>query len=271
MQSVTETEDDSSPDSEATLVNVPPARDRELPATEVFDARATQAQQSPSPDRLAAQQAAPAIDEQRAYVPSPPPKQRSRTPVIILSILVIILLGALGGIGALLLMRNRDQRLAGVNQNTQPNANRSTPKPTPTPAPTILPAEAAAVRDQVAKTLQGWADSTNERDIDAHMSYYADTLETYYLTQNVSSARVRADRERAFSTYSDIDVELTNIHVTPDPTNLARATATFDKTWTFEGDEKTSNGSVQQKIWFQKTNGRWLITGEKDLQVYYKE
>ncbi|MGB9181710.1 MAG: hypothetical protein WCB68_20940, partial [Pyrinomonadaceae bacterium] len=103
------------------------------------------------------------------------------------------------------------------------------------------------------------------------MSYYADTLETYYLTTNVSSARVRADRERAFDAYSDIEVELTNIRITPDPTNAERATTTFATTWTFEGDEKYSHGSVQQKLWLQKTGGRWLITGEKDLQVYFKE
>ncbi|MGA9994031.1 MAG: hypothetical protein WBP93_01395 [Pyrinomonadaceae bacterium] len=276
LKSVDDEADASSTDSEATLVTVPPARVKELPATEIFDPRATVAQ-TPSPDRLAPPPAAPNANEQRAYAPAPPNRSRSRTPVIILSILVIILLGALGGVAALLIMRNREQRL--VNQNSQPNVNRSptrptpspTLSPTPTPAPTISPAEAAAVRDQATKTLQGWADSTNDRDINAHMSYYADTLETYYLTTNVSSARVRADRERAFDAYSDIEVELTNILVAPDPTNAERATAVFDKTWTFEGDEKYSHGSVQQKLWLQKINGRWLITGEKDLQVYFKE
>ena len=278
LKSLDDAEDSSSPDSEVTLVNVPPARHNELPATEIFDARATQAQ-TPLHDRLAPPPSATDANEERAPATALPQRSRSRTPVIILSILVIILLGALGGIGALLILRNRDGRLANINQNSQPNINRSptrptpspTLSPTPTPAPTISPAEAQAAREQVEKALEGWADSTNDRDINAHMSYYAETLETYYLTTNVSSDRVRADRERAFETYSDIDVELTNMRVTPEPTNAERATAIFDKTWTFEGEEKYSHGSVQQKIWLQKTNGRWLITGEKDLQVYYKE
>lgn len=272
-------EAEDSPDSEATLVTVPPPRDKGLLPTEVFNPRATAAQQPPPPDILAPTQAASYSNEQPAYAPAPTVRSKSRTPIIILSILVIILLGALGGIGALLILRNREQRLANINQNTQPNINRSparptptpTLSPTPTPTPTISPADAAAVRNQVTQTLQGWADSTNDRDINAHMNYYADTLETYYLTNNVSASRVRSDRERAFEVYSDIDVELTNIRITPDLTNAERATAIFDKTWTFEGEEKYSHGSVQQKVWFQKTGGRWLITGEKDLQVYYKE
>ncbi|MGB9180303.1 MAG: hypothetical protein WCB68_13805, partial [Pyrinomonadaceae bacterium] len=164
LKSVDDEADASSTDSEATLVTVPPARHKELPATEIFDPRATVAQ-TPSPDRPAPPPADFYANEQRAHAPAPPLRSRSRTPVIILSILVIILLGALGGVAALLIMRNREQRLVNQNSNTQPNVNRSptrptpspTLSPTPTPAPTISPAEAAAVRDQATKTLQGWA------------------------------------------------------------------------------------------------------------------
>ena len=100
------------------------------------------------------------------------------------------------------------------------------------------------------------------------MNYYADTLDTYYNASNVSSSRVRADRARAYALYTTLDIELSNLKVTPDPEGN-KATAVFDKTWTFEGSEKYSSGSVHQKVWLARIGGRWRITGEKDLQVYY--
>ena len=123
------------------------------------------------------------------------------------------------------------------------------------------------VRRDVQDALKEWADSTRDRDLDKHMSRYADTLETYYKKQNVGAAQVRTDRGNAFQRYDRIDVKLDNVEVTPDPTGL-RATATFDKTWEFDSPDKNSTGSVRQQVTLVKAGGRWLINGEKDLQVY---
>jgi serine/threonine-protein kinase len=128
--------------------------------------------------------------------------------------------------------------------------------------------DATQVSKEVGDALEAWADTTRERDLDAHMSSYADTIETFYKSQNVPSAQVRADRARAFERYDDMDVKLSNVHVEPDPTG-ARATATFDKTWKFDSDDKTSTGSVRQQLTLVKVGGRWLINGERDLQGYY--
>ena len=116
-------------------------------------------------------------------------------------------------------------------------------------------------------TLNRWVAAIKARDLDAHMSYYADTLDTYYKSTNVSASQVREERMRAYERYSELNVQLSNINIMPGPSGT-RATAIFDKTWTFSG-ERYSSGSVQQQIWLEKRDGRWLITGEKDLQVYY--
>jgi ketosteroid isomerase-like protein len=123
------------------------------------------------------------------------------------------------------------------------------------------------VTRDVEDALEEWADATRERDLDKHMSRYADMLETYYKRQNVGSAQVRTDRGNAFQRYDRIDVRLANVKVTPDPTGL-RATAVFDKTWEFDSPDKNSAGSVRQQLTLVKAGGRWLINGEKDLQVY---
>lgn len=208
---------------------------------------------------------------------TPPPAQAPRSSnrglVIALSALVIILLVTLGGLGAWLYLRERAGTSTG-NQNGATNSNgrtvanantRTSPSPTPTPSPI----DEAAVRQQVQAALTGWAASTRARDINTHMSYYADTLETYYQLSNISSARVRSDRQKAFDAYDTLDVELSNIKITPDPSG-ERATVILDKTWEFSGEEKYSNGSVQQKLTLVRSGSRWLITGERDLQVYYK-
>jgi serine/threonine protein kinase len=128
--------------------------------------------------------------------------------------------------------------------------------------------DADRVRKDVKDALEEWADSTRERDLDKHMSRYADMLDTYYKRQNVGAAQVRTDRNNAFTRYDQMDVKLDNIEVTPDPTGL-RATAAFDKTWDFDSPDRNSKGSVRQQLTLVKAGGRWLINGEKDLQVYY--
>jgi ketosteroid isomerase-like protein len=129
-------------------------------------------------------------------------------------------------------------------------------------------ADASEVSKEVGDALEGWADAERERDLDDHMSYYADTLETFYKRQNVPAAQVRAERSKAFERYDHIDVRLSNVQVTPDPTG-ARATAVFDKTWRFEGGDKDSSGSVRQQVTLVRIGGHWLINGERDLQVYF--
>jgi serine/threonine-protein kinase len=131
----------------------------------------------------------------------------------------------------------------------------------------LAPADPEAARREVSQTLEGWVSSTRARDLNAHARFYADTLETFYQRQNVPAAQVLADRARAFTRYDALHVELENIQITPDATG-ARATAVFDKTWEFEAEDKTSTGSVRQQLVLVKTGGRWVITGEKDLQVH---
>ena len=104
--------------------------------------------------------------------------------------------------------------------------------------------------------------------VDAHMSYYANTLHTYYNARNVGVSRVRANVARAFSTYSTFDVRITNLQIAVDPSGET-AVATFDKTFEFRNSEKRYSGSGLNRFWLEKIGGRWLITGEKDLKTYY--
>ncbi len=129
-------------------------------------------------------------------------------------------------------------------------------------------ADAARVSKEVADALEDWADSTRDRDLGDHMGHYADTLETYYKKQNVPASVVRTDRSQAFVRYDQMHVKIDNVEVKPDPTGT-RATVAFDKTWEFDSPDKNSKGSVRQQLTLVRAGGRWLINGERDLQVYF--
>lgn len=130
-------------------------------------------------------------------------------------------------------------------------------------------ANTSSTRQEVIDTLENWAAAIRAHDLDSHMTYYAETLHTYYLKHNVSSVYVRETLEPAYTRYYKLDVRLSNIVVSLDPTGT-EATATLDKTYTFEGDRVTS-ASGEQMLWLSKATGRWLITGIRDVRVYYKK
>jgi len=248
-----------------------------------FDARTAHTEEMPQTAQTLA--GVPRPTERNFYGTTQPPKTQNTALVVGLTVVSVLILLALGGVGVWFFLRsdktdgaaqtqldnqNRNQNTPdkgdpNLKKYTGPNANVS-PSPTATASPS--PVDVAAVREQVSAVLNGWASASRAHDLDKHLSYYADTLDTYYNATNVSASRVRSDRSRAYTIYTTLDVELSNMKITPDPGG-EKATATFDKTWTFEGSEKYSSGSVHQKIWLTKIGGRWRITGEKDLQVYY--
>lgn len=122
---------------------------------------------------------------------------------------------------------------------------------------------------EVTATLGSWVAALEAHDLDTHMSYFAETLDTYYSHRNVGVTKVRADLERAFSRYSTLNVRLSGIRVTFDP-NDESASVTLDKTWTFANgpdtvSAKTWSGSVRQMVWLRRIEGRWRITGLKDI------
>jgi hypothetical protein len=195
----------------------------------------------------------------------------SRT--IVLTVLATVSLLGLGGIitWASLASKNGNQDhdilRATENQNITLTTKQNDAQPKNRPTPQPAPASASSINQEVIDALNGWAVATTRHDLEGHMSFYADTLHTYYGRKNVSASYVRSTRAPTFARYREFNVELKNISVTPDPSGT-RATAVFDKSYVFRGDKEFS-GSVRQMAWLEKLGSRWQITGEKDLQVYY--
>lgn len=224
---------------------------------------------------------------QNAFVTTPERKPRSNTAVaVVLTAFGMLLLFGVGGIAFWLYSRNAQSevvintdRKSTANVNTAVNSTptptaKTTPSPskTPTPPPVDGNSSSSTVADsqtraEVIGRLDSWKSQSESLDLDAYMTHYAATVD-YYNKSGASSAFVRRDKQRAFTRFDSISVNLTNISVTTSDGGQT-AMAVFDKEWDFRGN-RNSSGKVQQMIRFAKVGGQWLITAEKDLKVYYK-
>lgn len=164
---------------------------------------------------------------------------------------------------------NSNNQNANANANANVNANLATPSPTPTAKPTINPEQAKTISNDVKDVVDNWKNTSENLDIAGNISNYAGTVD-YYNGGKVNISKVREDREKAYSDFDSIEINIDNLRVLPDATG-EKATAIFDKEWKFEGAEKRSEGRVQQQLILEKVNGKWLISSEKDVRVYYKQ
>lgn len=205
-----------------------------------------------------------------------PPVSGSRRGILV-AVVCALMLGV-GALGAWAIFREAEP---GTVSSSSSNESRARPAPsaeksgasgqsassTGQPSPAAQAVDASALKREVTETLARWAQTIRDRNIEAHISYYTDPLEVYYAQTNVPAGRVRADRVRAFSSYTTLDIKLTNMSIEIDEAGK-RAVATFDKTFDFRG-EKNYSGSGLNRFTLVKTGGNWRITGEKDLKTYY--
>lgn len=223
-----------------------------------------------------------------------PERQGSNTPIAVAATAVgMLLLVGVVGIAAWIYFRNSGQPPVQNSNNTANipggelnNGTFPTPQMSPfaTPSSTTRPPATPLTngtvntlpppttgndeqsRGEVSQRVYDWKSMLESRNFNAYMGNYADTVD-YYRRQNASIGTVRADKARAFSLYSSMRVNVSNMNVSVGPTGET-ATAVFDKEWAFSGRD-TSSGKVRSQLTFRKFGGRWLITGERDLKVYY--
>ena len=210
------------------------------------------------------------------------PKKSNTVLIIISTILVMLLIFGIG-IGAWFYLGKKTEVATDANvKNSFPDnsdknktensgvfppsnaTEKPTVKPTATTAPDFDPEK---VKSEVSGTVNSWKSLAESRDLSGYMNNYADSID-YYNKKGASIGTVRADKQKAFTKYDNIEIKLSNMRVTPDASG-EKATAVFDKEWFFENAEKTSEGKVQTQLQLKKIGGAWKITGEKDLKVYY--
>lgn len=208
-------------------------------------------------------------------------KKSNTTTAIFLTVFAMLILFGVAGIAAWIYFRGvkpdeNTNILLAKKTPADTAANTSSTSPVkPTPAATIntaantnaTPVDKEKIKQEVSQKINSWASAAEARNLGNYMNNYAPTVD-YYNKKGASIGTVRADKEKAFTQFDSIEIDISNLTVTPDASGN-EATAVFDKEWTFEGAEKSSSGKVQSQLKLKKINGQWLITGERDLKVYY--
>ena len=217
-----------------------------------------------------------------------PGKKSNATVAVFLTVFIMLLLFSFVGIGSWFYFRgvsdddNKNILLAKKRPGYDVSNTASTaPVPTPQTMATTTPvrnSETTAtnsnsapvvdkeqVKRDVSQQVYSWKSAAESGNLDSYMSSYAGTVD-YYNKKGASVSVVRADKQRAFTTFDTMKITLSNMTVTPDVSGET-AVAVFDKEWVFEG-AKYSAGKVQTQLKLKKTGGQWLITGERDLKVY---
>jgi serine/threonine protein kinase len=202
-------------------------------------------------------------------------KSTART--VALTILVTLVLVALGGFGFRTLFATRGEADS-VNQTLTATQSPSLAGPTVAPSPRVahsLPTSTPPpvvntpfLTSEVNAVLDSWAGAARAHNLDFQMTHYSNVVSPYFGRRSIAKAQIRADRSVAYRRYSRLDIELSNINVVVNSSGT-QATATFDKRFTFSGEAKSFSGMVNTRLWLAKFGFQWLITGEKDLKVYY--
>ncbi|HEY9231989.1 MAG TPA: protein kinase, partial [Blastocatellia bacterium] len=145
------------------------------------------------------------------------------------------------------------------------STNTSSPPPpagAETPPPTT--ADNGKAVNQVRDAVSRWNAALEARNIDLHMSYYAPRLHTYFLKDDVDRNAARTEVAAALSKYSKLKIRTSPLAISVDPSGN-HAVVTFEKDWNFEG-KQPSTGAAVERLWLDRLNGRWRITGVRDLK-----
>lgn len=224
----------------------------------------------------AAETAPPARRERAAAAPAAQAtggRRKRPSIVLVAGLLAMLLIGALAAYFA------RDNQSSGNgaaaqvdSRGARANANAALPaSPTAAvesvrseaakPAP---PADAGKAVNEVRDTVSQWNAALEARNLDAHMAFYAPRLHTYFLKGDVDRSAARAEVAGALSRYSKLKIEASPLAISVDASG-DHAVVTYEKSWDFEGKTPWS-GAVIERLWLDRSNGRWRISGVRDLK-----
>jgi ketosteroid isomerase-like protein len=132
-----------------------------------------------------------------------------------------------------------------------------------TPSQSVAPEQ---IKSELNGTIRSWISAGESRDIDSTMRFYADIVD-YYRKPGSTKNFVQSDKQRYYDKFQTASVTISDLIIMPSADGNS-AEALFDKTWVYDGNSRFS-GKVRDQLKFRKSDGKWLITGERDLKVYY--
>lgn len=161
--------------------------------------------------------------------------------------------------------KKRDQRPESIPNHTQQTqlAAPQSEVPAPRPAPQSEPVQPVETEvpafnpSQVIETVYAWADAWSNQDVNAYLSFYA---ETFKPSLGMSQKAWRNQRRLRLRTPRFIQVELNTPEVTSLPDGTARVR--FLQAYT----SNTFRDKVYKQLRLTKHNAKWLIVEERIIR-----
>jgi len=135
------------------------------------------------------------------------------------------------------------------------------PAAEPAPGEGADPVAAEAVARVIEDVYRSWTDG----DLERFGSHYAPRVDFHGRSRVRRASVVRertTDRDRFVEVMVTIERQAIEF---PEPD---RARALVDRSWELRGPEIQWDGAARQQLVLERRNGRWLITGEDEVEVY---
>lgn len=124
-------------------------------------------------------------------------------------------------------------------------------------------------KKEVTDFINSWKKAFESRNLADFTAKYAEKVD-YYEKSQTDLKEIRNEIQKTFTDYKEIEITLNNIRIAVDNED-DKATAVFDKEWSFETDKDLSEGKAHIKLQFQKNGAEWKIVSEQNLKTYYTE
>ena len=120
---------------------------------------------------------------------------------------------------------------------------------------------------RVREVLAVWTSTELSNDLAGQVDCYAPTVAPFFQRRSATLREVAADKERTMKTYPLVKrYSLSNI--TFDHADASRVVVSFDKSWEAHGS-RIFAGSERESVELRPLGGRWRITAERELQIYW--
>ncbi|MFV0388284.1 MAG: hypothetical protein ACK5NT_05985 [Pyrinomonadaceae bacterium] len=192
-------------------------------------------------------------------------KGKRNAKLVLLGFVAVLFVVVLGGTLAYFLLKSQrsEEVISPIGKNDETETNIDSRKPSPAPTGN----NAKTTSQEVNATLARWKKALEARNLDAVMSNYANNV-NYYSKKNATKAFVRADKQKGFQKFDSVRTQFSNIRIASSSDGKT-ATASFDKEFKNTGINGDSSGKVMSEVTFKNVEGKWLITDERDVKVYY--
>ena len=125
----------------------------------------------------------------------------------------------------------------------------------------------AAAEPEIRSLLNRWQTTADSQSLGAHLSCYAPTVSPFFNARALSREQVEQEKRKLLAQYPVMEIEISSLSF--EKLESRSAVVRFEKAWNARGVEGTFEGAETARLRLVKVSGKWLISGEEELQVHW--